>query len=157
MIPAVAIITDRVGARRVLLIGSAVVTALGYSFFAMVNSGNRALMVLALVLALAIAHALTYSPSAKCLADLFPANVRYTGTSVTYHLGGALTGGLVPLVAATLVAWAGGTGSLALYIMAGGALSRIAVLFARTGSDPTTAAATTPFVTGHSTVSRTRS
>jgi hypothetical protein len=40
-------------------------------------------------------------------SEMFPANVRYSGTSLGYQLGGAIAG-FVPLVAASLVGAAGG-------------------------------------------------
>jgi metabolite-proton symporter len=135
MIPVAAIIADRVGARKVLLAGSTFLVALAFPFFALIDSAEPALIAIALALALGVGHAFTYSPSAKFLSELFPTNVRYTGTSVAYHLGGALTSGPVPLVAASLVAWAGSTTPLALYITIGATISLIALACARTDSE----------------------
>jgi MFS family permease len=130
-IPFAAIIADRVGPRNVLLAGSLFMMAVAFPFFWLVDSGQKVLLVLGLVLVLAIGHALTYSPSAGFLSEIFPANVRYTGTSVSYHLGGALTSGPVPFVAASLVAWAGSAVPLSWYVLIAGAISVIALLCVR--------------------------
>jgi metabolite-proton symporter len=128
MIPIAAITADRVGPRNVLLVGSIVVVVLAFPFFWLIDTGSHALIVLALVLILGLGHALTYSPTAGFLSELFPANVRYTGTSVAYHLGGAVTSGPVPFVAAALVALAGSAVPLSWYIAVAGAISIIAML-----------------------------
>ena len=60
-----------------------------------------------MLLALAVAHAGMYGPTAAMFAELFDASVRYTGTSIGYQLGGVVAG-FVPLVAGALVAGAGG-------------------------------------------------
>jgi MFS family permease len=57
----------------------------------------------ALLTALGGCAALVYGPLAAALAELFPTPVRYTGTSLSYHLGNGLFGGVLPVTSHLLV------------------------------------------------------
>jgi MFS family permease len=50
---------------------------------------------------------MVYGPIAAFLVELFPTKVRYTSLSVPYHVGNGIFGGLVPLIATSLVATTG--------------------------------------------------
>ncbi|MFB7115239.1 hypothetical protein [Streptomyces sp. NPDC056190] len=50
----------------------------------------------------AVAHTGMYGPTAALYAELFTADVRYTGTSIGYQLGGVVAS-CVPLAAGALV------------------------------------------------------
>lgn len=68
--------------------------------------------VLALLVLLGACVALVYGPLAAALAELFPPTIRYSGTSLAYHLGNGVFGGLLPVFAAAAIArtgepWAG--------------------------------------------------
>jgi MHS family shikimate/dehydroshikimate transporter-like MFS transporter len=62
---------------------------------------------LAVILGICIGHNAVYAPTAALYSEMFPANVRYSGASLGYQLGGAIAG-FVPLVAASLVGAADG-------------------------------------------------
>ena len=47
--------------------------------------------------------ALVYGPIAAFLVELFPTSIRYTSMSLPYHLGTGLFGGLVPVIAVSIV------------------------------------------------------
>ncbi|MFM0502472.1 hypothetical protein [Paraburkholderia caffeinilytica] len=49
-----------------------------------------------------------FGPEAAWIAELFPARLRYSGASLGFQLGGALSGGFVPLAAASLLTAMGG-------------------------------------------------
>jgi hypothetical protein len=62
---------------------------------------------------------------------MFPAHVRYSGASLGYQLGGAIAG-FIPLVAAPLVAAAGGAyWPIAALIAGGGLIGFICILLVR--------------------------
>ncbi|WP_198412829.1 MFS transporter [Cryobacterium flavum] len=130
-IPASAILADRIGRKKVLMGGAFFVAAFAFPFFWLVDSGNPVLIVLALCLILGVGHATTYSTQATFFSELFPTKVRYTGTSVAYHLGGMITSGPVPLVATALVVWAGSSVPLSIYMIVGAFISIGAIRLAR--------------------------
>ncbi|MBN3786446.1 MFS transporter [Burkholderia sp. Ac-20353] len=130
-IPLFALLADRYGRRPVLLVGSLLVVLSAYPFFWLIDSGKPVFVFLALMLALPLLHASTYSPIASFMPEQFETRLRYTGSAIGYQVGGLITSGPVPFVAAALFASSGASWPLALYIMIGGLLSLIAVAAAR--------------------------
>ena len=51
--------------------------------------------------------AAVYGPIAAFLVELFPTKIRYTSMSLPYHIGNGWFGGMLPLLATAIVAWAG--------------------------------------------------
>ncbi|HEX2891686.1 MFS transporter [Vineibacter terrae] len=50
---------------------------------------------------------MVYGPIAAFLVEMFPTRIRYTSMSLPYHIGNGWFGGMLPLLATALVAWAG--------------------------------------------------
>jgi MFS family permease len=130
-IPIVAKIADRHGRRPVLLAGSVLSALLAFPLFWLIDTGSPPAIILAMVLALSVVHALTGAPIAIFLPELFEPRVRYSGSAMGYHIGAMVMSGPVPFASAALFRWAGAPWILSLYILAGAALTFVAVLFAR--------------------------
>ena len=73
-----------------------------FVFFALLDTGSFALIVLATVVAL-VFHAAMYGPQAAFIAEMFPTRVRYTGASMGYQLAGILGGALAPIISVALL------------------------------------------------------
>src|SRR3546814_2314153 len=71
-----------------------------------------------------------YGPLGGWLPSLFPPGVRYTGTSMSFNLGGIVGGGLAPMIAQAL-ADHGGLGHIGFYLVAAGALSLLSLAILR--------------------------
>ncbi|QUH01917.1 MHS family MFS transporter [Saccharopolyspora erythraea] len=106
-VPYFGALSDKLGRRPVFLTAAAFTALLAFPFFWLLATGQVGLTWLAMLLALAVAHAGMYGPTAALYAELFGPNVRYTGTSIGYQLGGVVAG-FVPLVTGALVNAAGG-------------------------------------------------
>jgi MFS family permease len=79
---------------------------------------------------------LTFGPMGALLPELFPANVRYTGSGISYNVSSILGAALAPFVAVTL--WSAGDGSpfwVGVYLTAMAALTLIALLLGRETKD----------------------
>jgi MFS family permease len=50
---------------------------------------------------------MVYGPIAAFLVELFPTRIRYTSMSLPYHIGNGWFGGMLPLLATSMVAWSG--------------------------------------------------
>src|SRR3546814_1387878 len=82
--------------------GGCIATALGVLLLGpMMGSGSLFLIFLFLALALTL-MGFVYGPLGTWLPGLFPPQVRYTGASMAFNLGGILRGALAPIVAQAL-------------------------------------------------------
>ena len=138
LLPAFAILSDRIGRRPVALFGAAM-TALGaFPFFALVQYGTFAGVTGAICLAMVGISAL-YAVIPAYVSELFGARVRYSGISVSYTIASGLIGGFSPAIGTGLYAWANGTWPVAAYLVAIGVISFACVAFG-----PRPVAATVP-------------
>lgn len=97
-IVAAGVLSDRYDPRRVLIGGCVGTVAVGLLLAPLFGSGSAAGVSLFLSLAL-LAMGFVYGPLGAWLPGLFPANVRYTGASLAFNVGGILGGGVAPLAA----------------------------------------------------------
>jgi len=124
-IPFAGHLSDRIGRKKMYLIGVAVMGVFGFIYFAMVDTANPALVFIAIVLSL-IPHDLQYGPQAALIAEAFTPRLRYSGASLGYQLASVIAGGPAPLIATALFA-AYHTGyAIAIYIAACAVISLIA-------------------------------
>jgi metabolite-proton symporter len=100
-IPFAGHLSDRIGRKRMYLIGAAVTGIYGFIYFGLLNTGVPGLIFLAIVLSL-IPHDLMYGPQAALIAECFTGRLRYSGASMGYQLASVIAGGPAPLIAAWL-------------------------------------------------------
>ena len=106
-IPFLGGLSDKLGRRAVIMFGTLFIVAFAVPLNFMITSQVPMLAWLAVIIGICVGHNAVYAPTAALYSEMFPAHVRYSGTSLGYQLGGAIAG-FVPLVAASLVGAAGG-------------------------------------------------
>ncbi|SDN19919.1 MFS transporter [Allokutzneria albata] len=116
-------LTDRIGRRPVMLSGAIFCVLYPFPLFWMVDTGNHALIILAVTLGFAGSSAI-FGPMLSYFSELFGAAHRYTGVGIGYQLGAVLGGGFSPLIATALLKAGGGSMAVAAYV---GAASLISV------------------------------
>ena len=121
--------SDRFGRRPVLLAGMALAAASGFLMPPLLGEGGPAGILLFLAIELGL-MGLVFAPMGALLPELFPAQVRYTGASAAYNLGGILGASLAPTLAQRL-ADQGGLAWVGWYVTAAAAISFAAVLALR--------------------------
>ena len=114
--------------RRVLIWGCLGTIAAGALLAPLVGSGQIGGVFLFLALAL-LTMGFVYGPLGAWLPGLFPPQVRYTGTSLAFNVGGIIGGGLTPAIAQVL-AEHGGLTSVGVYLAGAAVLSLIGLLLA---------------------------
>jgi len=117
--------SDKSSPRRVLMVGCVGAVLAGFLLAPLMGSGSLFLVGAFLSLALVL-MGLVYGPLGAWLPGLFPARVRYTGSSVAFNVGGVIGGGLTPMIAQALSAK--GLNLVGGYLSLAGALSLVAIL-----------------------------
>jgi MFS family permease len=117
---------DRTSPRVVMIIACVLTVPVGLMMEPMLTSGSLWQIGILLSAGLGV-MGLVYGPLGAQLAGLFPPLVRYTGSSMTFSIGGILGGGVAPLLAKSLAD--NGQLDMVGYLLAGsGALSLLALL-----------------------------
>lgn len=130
MTPLCGHLSDKVGQRNMFMFGLCVLALYCYPFFSMLNSKDPVLVWTAIVLAIGVVFPLMYAPQAQLFARQFPAEIRYSGISISVQLAGVVGGGLAPLIATKLLSVGGGNPYLImLYIASMAVVAIIATSF----------------------------
>ncbi|WP_433260108.1 MFS transporter [Actinosynnema sp. CS-041913] len=108
-------LSDRYGRIRVYQVGFVIQLAWMFPFFALVNTGNVGLLVVALIL-FSVGLGFTYGPQAALYAELYPTTVRYSGAALSYALGAVLGGAFAPTIAEALQTSTGTVYSVGVYL-----------------------------------------
>jgi metabolite-proton symporter len=115
-IPLFGHISDRIGRKKMYMIGAATCGVFGFIYFGLLNTGSLALIFLAIVLSL-IPHDMMYGPQAALIAESFSGKLRYSGASLGYQLASVIAGGPAPLIAAWLFSQYHSAYAIAWYIV----------------------------------------
>lgn len=129
-------LADRFGRRRVLLLVTIGIMAYGGLFAPMLGSGDISYgtMLLFLVIGMTL-MGFTFGPMSAVLPELFPTNVRYTGSGgISYNVASILGAAVAPFIA-TWLATQYGVGWVGLYLFIAASLSLVAILIMRETKD----------------------
>ena len=129
-------ISDRIGRKKMYMIGCATMGIFGFIYFGLIDTGLPVLIFIAIVASL-IPHDMQYGPQAALIAESFTPRLRYSGSSIGYQLASIIAGGPAPLIATALFAsYKSGT-PIAIYILVCSIISIIATAFLKdyTGRD----------------------
>ncbi len=125
---------ERFGRRRHLLWTTAGIIAFGLLFVPLFSGGTVGVMAL-LVVGFSL-MGLTFGPMAAVLPELFPANVRYTGSAVAYNVSSILGAAVAPFIAVALWTAAGGSTVLVgVYLSGMAVVTLVALLVSKETKD----------------------
>jgi MFS family permease len=127
-IPLFGHISDRIGRRKMYLIGAAVMGLFGFLYFGMIDTALPSAVFIAIVLSL-IPHDMQYGPQAALIAEAFTPRLRYSGASLGYQLASIIAGGPAPLIATALFATYKSGYAIAIYIAFCSAISLVSTAF----------------------------
>jgi MFS family permease len=119
-------ISDRIGRRKMYMIGALTTGLFGFVYFGMLDSAMPWAVFLAIALSL-IPHGMQYGPQAGLIAEAFTPRLRYSGASLGYQFAAIIAGGPAPLVATALFAAYHSGYAVAGYIAACAIITLIAV------------------------------
>ncbi|WP_167104269.1 MFS transporter [Mycobacterium sp. DL592] len=135
LIPVAGRLADIFGRRRTLLVITAAIMVYG-AFFGFLLAPGRAsdgAMLQFLVIGMTL-MGLTFGPMSAVLPELFPTNVRYTGSGIAYNVASILGAAVAPFIA-TWLATSYGVGWVGVYLMVAAALTFVALLAMRETKD----------------------
>lgn len=130
VIPLFGSFSDRFGRRPVYFAGSLAAGTWGFFAFPMMNSGNNAIIMSAVVIGL-VFHGLMYAVQPAIMAEMFPTRMRYSGISLGYQVTSIVAGSLAPIIAVRLLEIYQSSVPIAWYLAAAAAVSAVAALAAR--------------------------
>ena len=125
---------DRFGRRRTLLIVTGAIIVFGLVWVPMLGAGFVGVM-LWLIVGFTL-MGMTFGPMGALLPELFPTNVRYTGSGVSYNVASILGAAVAPFIAVWL--WTLGEGSpflVGVYLSVMAAITFIALLIGKETKD----------------------
>jgi MFS family permease len=126
-IPLAGHLSDKIGRKKMYLIGVVTMGIFGFLYFGMVDTAVPALVFIAIVLSL-IPHDMQYGPQAALIAEAFTPRLRYSGASLGYQLASIIAGGPAPLIATWLFATYHSGYAISCYIAVLAVISFIATL-----------------------------
>jgi len=115
-IPFSGYLSDRIGRKRMYLLGAATTAVFGFIYFALLNTMVPGWIFLAIMLSL-IPHDMMYGPQAALIAECFTGRLRYSGASIGYQLASVFAGGPAPLIATALFAEFRSGYAIAIYVL----------------------------------------
>jgi metabolite-proton symporter len=136
-IPVSGRLADRIGRRPLLIAVTCAIILFGLSFGNFLSpaamgsgaSANLGLMLVFLSMGMSLTG-LIFGPMSALLPELFPTNIRYTGSGIAYNMASILGAALTPFVA-TWLASHYGPGSVGLYLACLGGMTLFALLLSK--------------------------
>ena len=119
-------ISDRLGRVRTFQIGYLVLAVWAVPMWFLIDTGEIAWYFVALFV-MTFGLGLSYGPQAALYAEMFPANVRYSGVSIGYALGAILGGAFAPMIAEALLNATKASWTIGVYIAIVSVISLIGV------------------------------
>ncbi|MGW4928361.1 MFS transporter [Agromyces sp. NPDC004153] len=119
-------ISDRLGRVRTFQIGYGFLALWAVPMWFLIDTGNIVWYFVALFV-MTFGLGLSYGPQASLYAEMFPANVRYSGVSIGYALGAILGGAFAPMIAEALMGATGQSWTIGVYIAIAAVVSLIGV------------------------------
>jgi MFS family permease len=124
-VPVAGHLSDRIGRRRMYMIGAVASGLYGFAYFALLNTLSPIWIFVGIALSLIPVMTL-YGPQAALIAESFSPALRYSGAGIGYQAASIIAGGPAPFIATALYAEFQSGYAIVYYILACGVISIIA-------------------------------
>lgn len=129
------VLSDKYGAKIVYAIGALTAVIWPLPMFALVNTGSTGLALLGFIVA-AIVQGIMAGAQGGWFTDIFGVNVRYSGISIAYQVGGMIGGAITPIAATALYGAFHSSTPIGIYLSSICLVSLVAVLCVRRTGTP---------------------
>src|SRR5699024_38477 len=101
-------LSDKFGRRPVMMGGMVLGAVFAFPVMFMLDMTSLWMFAFALLLTQGLVQGSIFGPFGAFCAEMFPTHIRYTGASLVYQTSSTLGAGFTPMIASSLVAFAGG-------------------------------------------------
>jgi MFS transporter, MHS family, shikimate and dehydroshikimate transport protein len=129
-IPLFGWLSDRIGRKTMFFASCAFSALFAFPFFWLLDTRDPTIVILTIVVAISFGQMVMFGIGAPWYSELFTARLRYSGASLGFQVGAALSGGLSPLIAASLMAWSGATWPVSIFLIICALITATATYFA---------------------------
>jgi MFS transporter, MHS family, shikimate and dehydroshikimate transport protein len=130
-IPLFGWLSDRIGRKTMFYASCAFAIVFAFPIFWLLDTRDTLTITLTIIAAIIFGQIIGFGVGAPWYSELFAARLRYSGASLGFQIGAAISGGLTPFAAATFMAWSGGaTWPISVYLIVLGVLTLIATMAA---------------------------
>jgi MHS family shikimate/dehydroshikimate transporter-like MFS transporter len=121
-------LSDLLGRRTIFFFGSVFTIIMPFPIFYLVGTGDFYMIALAMIIGQCVGSTTMFAVLSSWLPEIFHSSVRSTGSSLSFQIGAAITGGLVPVLAAWALGYWGSNYGVAAVMMLFGLITLIATL-----------------------------
>ncbi|MDR3464373.1 MAG: MFS transporter [Xanthobacteraceae bacterium] len=127
-IPLFGWLSDQVGRRTMYIAGALISAVCAFAIFALLDTRNPLIVVLAIAVVVSLTHAVMFAPQAAFLPEMFGTRTRYSGASIGCQVAAALSGGFAPIIATGLLGWSGKSWPISVFLVVLAAITLTAAL-----------------------------
>ncbi len=130
-IPVFGLLSDKYGRKPLFIAACLFSIAFAFPLFTLLNTRDPMVMTMAIAVGMSLGQGIMFGTGAAWMCELFDARLRYSGASLGFQVGAALSGGFTPLIAAALLGWgAGATWPISVYLIVLACITLVATLSA---------------------------
>jgi MHS family shikimate/dehydroshikimate transporter-like MFS transporter len=124
-------LSDRLGRKPLYVFACLFSMAFAFPVFWLLDTKDPLLITVAISVAVGVGQGVMFGVGAIFMSELFDTSVRYSGASMGFQIGAALSGGFTPIIAASLLNGSGGQSwGISVYLIVLAAITLAATLSA---------------------------
>ena len=123
-------LSDKVGRKTMFYASCLFCAGFAFPMFWLLDTRDPTIVILTIVVAISFGQMVMFGIGAPWYSELFTAKLRYSGASLGFQVGAAISGGFSPLIAASLMTWAGATWPVSLFLIFCACVTATATWFA---------------------------